>query len=115
MSAILQGLEGANRKLRLVLQAIEDTGTGITVAPEQLATLLEELLRVGEWLRSGALRNPDVPVARELEEYRKNMERLRRLMPAIQACLLTERARLEADRAHMKAAAAWAGGSQNAR
>jgi len=113
MSVILEGLQGANRRLRLVLEAIEDTGPAIRVTPEQLAALLEELLRVGEWLRSGAIRDPGPAVARELDEYRKHMERLRRLMPSVQACLLTERARLEADRAHLKAAAAWAGGSQS--
>ena len=113
MPGITDSLRDSNRELRLLLQGIGDAGVGVKVTPEQLAALLNVLLRVGEWIRSGQTSDPEPALARELEEYRHHMEALRRLMPSVQACLLTERARLEADRAHLQAAAAWAGSSRH--
>jgi hypothetical protein len=48
----------------------------------------------------------------ELDQYRKNVERLRTVMPSIHSVLLQERARLEQERARVESVAEWARGSR---
>lgn len=74
---------------------------------QQMATLLSELMRAGQWLRS-LPREKDAALERELSEYRQQVERLRVLLPAIHQTLLGERARLEQERARVVSAAEWA-------
>ncbi len=74
--------------------------------PQQMAGLLSELMRVGQCLRE----LPDeknVELEQELGEYRRNVERLRRLLPGIHDTLLRERTRLEQERARVGSAAEW--------
>jgi len=40
-------------------------------------------------------------------EYRNHLENLRDILPGLQARYITERARLERDRAHQHAASGW--------
>jgi hypothetical protein len=75
--------------------------------PQQMAALLSELMRAGQWLRS-LPSEKDAALEQELSEYRKQVERLRTLLPSIQQTLLGERARLEGERARVVAAAEWA-------
>jgi len=76
------------------------------VGPQQIAGLLSELMRAGAWLRS--LPNRNAPELRdELDAYRRNVERLRDLLPVIHAGLLRERARLEQERARIASAKEW--------
>ena len=75
--------------------------------PQQMAALLSELMRAGQWLRS-LPSEKDAELEHELSEYRKQVERLRRLLPFIQQTLLGERARLERERARVVSAAEWA-------
>lgn len=76
-------------------------------APEQMAGLLSELMRAGEALR-GLPSDADELLDEELGAYRKNVERLRALMPSIHSALLRERARIEQERGRVQTAAAWA-------
>ena len=80
--------------------------------PQQMAGLLSELMRTGQWLRTLASeKDPtlDHPTLdQELNQYRKNVERLRALLPSIHSTLLEERARLEQERARVESAAEWA-------
>lgn len=76
-------------------------------SPHQMAGLLSELMTAGEWLRSlPSEKGPDLQL--ELGLYRKNVERLRELMPFIHSALLQERAHLEQERGRVEAAAEWA-------
>jgi len=74
---------------------------------QQMATLLSELMRAGQWLRSLPCEK-DAALERELSEYRQQVERLRVLLPSIHQTLLGERARLEHERARVVSAAEWA-------
>jgi hypothetical protein len=74
--------------------------------PRQMASLLAELMRAGQCLRE-LPSEPDVALETEVNQYRKNVERLRDLMPAIHGALLRERARLEQERARVESAAEW--------
>jgi len=76
-----------------------------------MSGLLSELMRAGEWLRE-LPPDRDSALEQELSAYRRNVERLRDLLPAIHSALLAERARLESERARMTSAAAWARGSR---
>ena len=79
--------------------------------PEQMSGLLSELMRAGGWLRD-LPRDPDPLLAQELGEYRRNVERLRALLPSIHRVLLEERARLEQERARVGSAQEWAARSR---
>jgi hypothetical protein len=74
--------------------------------PQQIAGLLSELMRAGEWLRRLPERNRE-ELQDEMDAYRRSIERLRDLLPAIHAGLLHERARLEQKRARIASAAEW--------
>jgi hypothetical protein len=75
--------------------------------PQQMAALLSELMQAGQWLRS-LPSEKDVALERELSQYRKQVERLRAVLPSLQQTLLGERARLERERARVVSAAEWA-------
>jgi hypothetical protein len=116
MSELLQRLRQANHTLSaaiVLLNAPARAGIGIT--PEQLAGVLSELLRVGEWLQRKAVPQNDPEVAVAVQQYRESLQQLQSLLPALHAQLLTERARLEAERSHLESASAWAGASHNTR
>jgi hypothetical protein len=106
-------LRGANERLRLWLEGYSNTPTA-PVTPEQIANLLSELLRAGEWLRNRlpAESQRSEQLQLEVESYRENVERLQELMPEIHRRLVAERARLEAERARVQAAANWAQASR---
>jgi hypothetical protein len=74
--------------------------------PEQMQTLLAELLRAGECLRARPAES-DPELDRELAEYRAQVDRLRSLLPAIHDTLLAERARLEHERTRLHSASEW--------
>jgi hypothetical protein len=78
-----------------------------TLIPQQMAGLLAELMRAGQWLRQ-LPRDREPEVEEELNEYRRHVERVRDLLPLMQAALLQERARLEQERARVFSAAEWA-------
>ncbi len=103
-----QAIADANRKLDLLLQVLRPAQESFSISAEHMAAVLAEVLRVGEWLRAGLAHNAEGRMAEELERYRLHLEQLRQLLPSVHAQLLTERSRLQAERAHLDAAAAWA-------
>ena len=109
-------LEETTGRLRVVLDALvrpEGTaGTPTRVAtPQQMSALLSELMRAGQWMR--ALPPHREPLLeQELAEYRRQVERLRGLLPSILAGLLGEKSRLEQERERVHAAAEWARGAR---
>jgi len=81
--------------------------------PEDIASLLSELMQAGAGLRAQPVPpGTDPEFDRELAQYRGHVERLRDLMPSIHGQLLAERARLEAQRARLRSAAEWARASR---
>jgi hypothetical protein len=111
---LAQNLHETNHRLRFWLDSLvpEQAPPG-AATPQQMAGLLSELLRAGEWLRAGLPREKGPELETELGNYRRNVERLRELLPFIQALLLREKARLEAERARVECAAEWARGSRS--
>lgn len=120
-----QNLRETNRRLLFWLDNIVARHEQTEVAtPEQMAALLSELLRAGAALRAEPIpakgkgngndngNSNDPELDSELELYRRNVERLRDLLPSIHRQLLAERARLEAQRARVRSAAEWARASR---
>jgi hypothetical protein len=112
-SALLtQNLREANTRLCSWLESLapdpeQPSAQAPVATPFQIAALLSELMRVGGWLRGlPPDRNP--ALEQELSIYRKNVERLRDLLPTIHSALLRERSRLEQQRARVESAAEWA-------
>ncbi len=111
---LAQNLHETNRRLRFWLDSlVPDRARPGAATPQQMAGLLSELLRAGEWLRAGLPREKGPELETELGNYRRNVERLRELLPFIQALLLREKARLETERARVECAAEWARGSRS--
>ena len=110
-----QTLRETNHRLLFWLDNIIARHEQTEVAtPEQMAALLSELLRAGAGLRAEPIpaKGNDPELDGELELYRRNVERLRDLLPSIHNQLLAERARLEAQRARVRSAAEWARASR---
>ena len=111
-----ENLHEINGRMRAVLDSLGFDSTQANFSsraatPQQMAGLLSQLMRAGQWLRTLPLdRGPDLE--RELNAYRKNVEHLRAVLPAIHSTLLRERARLEQERSQVQTAAAWAAGSR---
>lgn len=115
MPSRVHTLREANRRLPDWLNCVDARHEQAVVAtPEQMAGLLSELLMAGEGLRAGAIpeRGLDPELDDELDKYRRNVERLQRMLPAIHSQLLAERARLESQRARVQATGEWARASR---
>jgi len=117
---LAEDLHEINFRLRVLLNSVapdvvpdpnHPTTPPHAATPQQMAGLLSELMRAGQWL--WALPTDQGPaLEQELGEYRKNVEHLRTALPSIHNTLLRERARLEQERARVATAAAWAGASR---
>jgi len=109
---LAQNLQQSSDRLRFWMDCLfPDHGGPITATPEQMVGLLSELLRAGEWLRAGLPQEKNSQLQAALDEYRRNMERLRELLPSIHRQLLSERARLEGARVQVESAVEWARGT----
>jgi len=109
-------LHEINGRLHTVLNSLSSDPTQANqspraATPQQMAGLLSELMRAGQWLRT-LPSDRGSALEQELNAYRKNVEHLRTVLPSIHNTLLRERARLEQERARMQSAAAWASGSR---
>ena len=114
MSAFLLDLQHANQRLERLLKGHNRPDVYRTESrQEDLAAVLSEILQVGEWLARHEFPAGDPELARELSHYRIHLEQMRDLMPVLHAELLTERARLEAERSHLESASAWAEASKS--
>lgn len=103
-----QALQDANHRLALLIQALTPNPVPHPMSAEHMSAALAEVLRVGEWLRGGLAKQTTGGMPEALRQYREHLEQLRRLLPGLHAQLLTERSRLEGERAHLESAAAWA-------
>jgi len=109
---IAEDLRAANARLKCCLECLSvdqnspEHNRG-AISPDEIAVLLAELMRVGEWLRAIPA-NRSAAVEAEMEVYRRHVERLRDLMPAIHRTLLEERSRLERERARLNSSFEWA-------
>ena len=113
---LTQDLQETNRRFKFWLDSLAASSEASDAVlpvpmPEQMSGLLSELLRAGEWLRSRP-EHRDAELEHELSKYRKQVERLRSLLPFMHRALLSERARLEQERERFNAAAQWARGSR---
>ena len=114
MPSRLQIMRDTNQRLRLCLDRIASKPEA-TVTPDQMGALLSELLAAGAGLRaqtSPAVQDDDErerngELDYELAEYRRQVERLRDLLPSIHRTLLAERARIEAHRFRLHSAGEW--------
>lgn len=117
---LARNLRETNARLTLWLDSLVANPASFSAqaraaSPQQMASLLSELMRAGGWLRdvqaSGG-ENKNAAVEQELSEYRKNVERLRDLLPSIHGALLKERSRLEQERSRVESTAEWVRGSR---
>jgi len=107
-------LRDATLRLRRMLDDLGAPGTGTAfpaLTPEQMSGLLSELMHAGQTLRS-LPQVWDEALSENISEYRKQVERLRALLPAIQQALLRERARLAVEQHQLHLVAQWADSSQ---
>lgn len=113
---ITHDLRETNKRLRDNLDRLSPalsagTAQQRSASPDEISALLSELMRAGEWLRA-LPEETDAELEHELSMYRKQVERLRDLLPSIHRTLLRERARLEQERERVTLASEWARGSQ---
>jgi ABC-type transporter Mla subunit MlaD len=108
----VRSIRQTNDRLRAWLDGLVMAAMQSTVAtPQQISGLLSELMRAGEKLRAlPRVKSPELQ--QELDQYRKNVQQLRDLLPSVQRALLERRAYLEAERARLRSAAEWARGSR---
>ena len=104
----LQAIKETNQKLDSLIEVVSPGRQSLSVTPDHMATLLAELLRAGEWLQAGLTNNSQDDMANELEGYCVRLEKLRHMLPPLRAQLLTERCRLQSEKDHLEATAAWA-------
>jgi hypothetical protein len=107
--SLLQTIRRSNRRLGFYLESIAARPGSKVVTPEQMGALLSELLTAGAGLRAQPLpaKGNDLELDTELAEYRRQVERLRDLLPTVHRALLTERARIEAQRSRLHSAGEW--------
>lgn len=112
MPSRLQIMRETNQRLSLCLDRIA-SNPGATVTPDQMGALLSELLAAGAGLRAQTSpaaqdgRESTGELDHELAEYRRQVERLRDLLPSIHRTLLAERSRIEAHRFRLHSAGEW--------
>jgi hypothetical protein len=105
-------LRETSRKIRRIFELLSQENAFRQVSAADLADLALDLRHAGEWLRMNADHNTSAEMNGAIEDYRKNLGALQKILPDFYGCLLTERARLERDRAHAAVAAEWARASK---
>jgi len=82
--------------------------------PQDISEMLSELSRVGARLRAEPLptKGTDSELDQELEQYRRNVERVRELLPSSTASCWPSGHGLGAQRARVRSAAEWARASR---
>jgi hypothetical protein len=113
-AATIQSLRVVNRNVRATLARLQgEPNRSLAVAPAEFAGLIAELLRATNCLLHCDPHPPaEVEFEKEISEYRNTLEQLAKVLPSVSGRLLTEKARLEAARARLANAAAWAQASQ---
>lgn len=105
-------LQAVNQKLRLITSQVAERNYAPAITAGELRELVSILRRIGVWLHAKNTA-PTIALENDVQEYRENLERLHRALPAFHAWLLVERTRLERDRAHSVAASNWADCNKN--
>lgn len=108
LASSLEAIARVNKKLDGLLAAVAPAPASFSLTAEQMAAILAEVMRVGDWLQAGLARDPDPVLQQELGRYRLHLEQLRATLPGVYTRLLTERSRIQAERAHLESASAWA-------
>jgi hypothetical protein len=108
----VEGLRLVNGRLTTLLGSWQAEPIDPTsLQPQVLTALLADLQQVARWLSAIPPDSPrDGDFAREVAEYRGNVQRLEELLPRLQGWMLAEKARLDGVRAHLAAAGAWVEG-----
>jgi len=78
----------------------------------QIAELFATLLQAPAILREVSRTSADPMMQSQVAEFRCHFAQMQKLLPTLQTLLLAERARLEAERRHVRAAAEWARASR---
>jgi len=109
-SATVQTLRAVNQNLLAGLARLRGgPDCSAAIAPMELAGLLAEVVRATDCLRRRDVHaSADPELEHEISEYRSHLEQLAKVLPSVSGRLLTEKARLQAARAHVTKAAAWA-------
>jgi hypothetical protein len=109
----LASLRRTNEYLRSsILRLQADQTVCSTIKPQDFTDLLNEILRMGECLRSTPSDSPQLAAMQEESaQYLTNLESLKDFLPQLHGRLLAEKSRLEIAQNHA-AAAAWASASK---
>ena len=112
-SPVIDALRQTNGRIKELTIRLHNTERCVSVSRQDFEDLGGELSLAAIWLRKMAPGSMlEEELARELSDYRENLEHLQKLLPSFQRRLLTEKARLEIEAAHRKAAEAWASASR---
>jgi hypothetical protein len=105
---VTASLHHANSRLGFWIDSLLPPGSDepLPATPEQMSGLMSVLMQAGERLRN-LPHDTDPLLEQELGDYRRNVERLRALLPSIHSALIRERARLEQERLRVESAAEW--------
>ena len=109
----LATLRAINKYLRSALVRLRPERQHCSaIKPQDLSDLSSKIRRAADCTRRISF-DPLAPAELKNEslEYRRNLEQLKHLLPDLQIRLLTEKSRLELEKSHVAAAAAWVGAS----
>ena len=105
-------LRAVNKHLRLVLIRLRPEQQHCSsIKPEDFSDLRSEIQRAASCVQGVSLAFQAPELRSESLEYRRNLEQVKQLLPDLQIRLLAEKSRLEGEKEHVAAAAAWAGAS----
>ena len=109
-------LRVVNGNLRVALDRLRpEKHSCLDIQPENLSSLLADLLRAGDSLRE--MSGDGVQISPEFERqrsvYKDNLTELECRLPDLYRRLLEERSRLIEAQKHIDGAAAWAGSNRN--
>ena len=109
-SDALAALREVNNNLALAVLRLRPEHKEIsTFRPHDFSDLRNQMLNAGKCLRLlPPLSKAEGEIQKELLEYRHNLEKLKQLLPDVQARLLAEKSRLVVARTHAASAAHWA-------
>jgi len=109
----LETLCEVNRRLRAALIRLQpERSSCANIRPQDFSAILDELLRAAECLRTVPAPVQAAVFAEQAADYRRNLESLKRFLPALQVRLLAEKSRLETAQSHVASAAEWADANQ---
>jgi hypothetical protein len=101
------------RVYRLLERMLLSEREQMLVKQQDFDALLGEVSRTAVWLqRMSPFPSGDVELEAEIASYRRSLEQLQQILPAIHQRLLAEKVRLETNSLHLTAATGWANTTQ---